>query len=100
VLRSVLSQTVADFEVLVIDDGSTTNPLPVLDAFADGRIRYFRHHSRRGEAAARNIGIRSARGVYLAFLDEDDEWLPEKLRCSLNCSAGAPPPSAACMEAM
>jgi glycosyltransferase involved in cell wall biosynthesis len=89
-LRSVLSQTVADFEVLVIDDGSTTNLLPVLHEFDDHRIRYFRHDSRRGEAAARNTGIRSARGGYLAFLDDDDEWLPEKLRLQLELFRGCP----------
>ena len=82
-LRSVLSQTVGDFEVLVIDDGSTTDLLPVLEKFADDRIRYFRHESRRGEAAARNLGIRNARGAYVAFLDDDDEWLPDKLRLQL-----------------
>jgi glycosyltransferase involved in cell wall biosynthesis len=89
-LRSVLSQTVADFEVLVIDDGSVMNLLPVLDEFADGRIRYFRHESRRGEAAARNTGIRSARGPYLALLDDDDEWLPEKLRLQLELFSRCP----------
>jgi glycosyltransferase involved in cell wall biosynthesis len=89
-LRSVLSQTVADFEVLVIDDGSATNLLPVLDAFDDGRIRYFRHQSNRGEAAARNTGIRNARGAYLAFLDDDDEWLPGKLRLQLELFSRCP----------
>ena len=89
-LRSVLSQTVGDFEVLVIDDGSTTDLLPLLEKFADDRIRYFRHESRRGEAAARNLGIRNARGAYLAFLDDDDEWLPEKLRLQLALFSGCP----------
>ena len=89
-LRSVLSQTVGDFEVLVIDDGSTTDLLPLLQKFGDDRIRYFRHESRRGEAAARNLGIRRARGAYLAFLDDDDEWLPEKLRLQLALFSGCP----------
>ena len=82
-LRSVLNQTVMDFEVLVIDDGSTIDLLPLLEKFADDRIRYFRHESGRGEAAARNLGIRNAHGTYVAFLDDDDEWLPEKLRLQL-----------------
>jgi Glycosyl transferase family 2 len=56
-LRSVLRQTIADFEVLVIDDGSATDLLPFLNALDDGRIRYFRHESTRGEAAARNTGL-------------------------------------------
>jgi glycosyltransferase involved in cell wall biosynthesis len=78
-LRSVLRQTIADFEVLVIDDGSATDLLPFLNALDDGRIRYFRHESTRGEAAARNTGLLNARGAYLAFLDDDDQWLPDKL---------------------
>src|SRR6185436_1915261 len=79
-LRSVLCQTSKDFEVLVVDDGSTIDVFPILKGLDDGRIRYFRHESNRGEAAARNTGIRNARGAYVAFLDDDDEWLPEKLR--------------------
>src|SRR6266481_5515722 len=89
-LRSVLRQTVTDFEVLVIDDGSATDVLPLLDALHDGRIRYFRHESNRGEAAARNTGIINARGAYLAFLDDDDEWLPEKLRLQLELFSRRP----------
>jgi glycosyltransferase involved in cell wall biosynthesis len=83
-LGSVLRQTVADFEALVVDDGSATNVLPLLDAMDDRRIRYLRHESNRGEAAARNTGILSAGGAYLAFLDDDDEWLPDKLRLQLD----------------
>jgi glycosyltransferase involved in cell wall biosynthesis len=82
-LRSVLGQLVEDLEVLVIDDGSATSVLPLLDALNDSRIRYFRHESNRGEAAARNTGILNAQGAYVAFLDDDDEWLPEKLRLQL-----------------
>jgi len=82
-LQSVLCQTVNDLEALVIDDGSATDLLPVLNALEDDRIRYFRHESTRGEAAARNTGILSARGAYVAFLDDDDEWLPDKLRLQL-----------------
>jgi glycosyltransferase involved in cell wall biosynthesis len=89
-LRSLLHQTVTDFEALVIDDGSSTDVLPVLDALDDGRIRYFRHESNRGEAAARNTGILHARGAYLAFLDDDDEWLPDKLRLQLDLFSRRP----------
>jgi glycosyltransferase involved in cell wall biosynthesis len=82
-IRSVLGQTLRDFEVLVVDDGSTLNLPPLLDALGDARIRYFRHDSNRGEAASRNTGILNARGAYVAFLDDDDEWLPEKLRLQI-----------------
>jgi glycosyltransferase involved in cell wall biosynthesis len=82
-LRSVLRQTIADFELLVVDDGSAIDLVPFLDALDDGRIRYFRHESTRGEAAARNTGLLNARGAYLAFLDDDDQWLPDKLHQQL-----------------
>ena len=89
-LRSVLRQTVKDFEMLVIDDGSAMDLAPVVNALDDTRIRYLRHESNRGEAAARNTGIRSARGDYLAFLDDDDEWLPDKLRLQLELFGRCP----------
>ena len=95
-LQSVLGQTVGDFEILVVDDGSTIDPRPVLAALDDGRIRYFRHDSNRGEAAARNTGIRNARGTYVAFLDDDDEWLPDKLRLQLDLF-GQSPDAVACV---
>ena len=89
-VSSVLRQSAQNFEVLVIDDGSAANLRPVLEALDDGRIRYFRHDSNRGEAAARNTGIVNARGAYLAFLDDDDEWLPEKLRLQLELFSQCP----------
>ena len=89
-VRSVLRQSAQNFEVLVIDDGSAANLRPVLEELDDGRIRYFRHDSNRGEAAARNTGIVNARGAYLAFLDDDDEWLPEKLRLQLELFSQCP----------
>ena len=90
-LQSVLRQTFKDFEVLVVDDGSPMDPAPLVNALDDPRIRYFRHQSNRGEAAARNTGLRSARGDYVAFLDDDDEWLPEKLRWQLDVFARSSP---------
>lgn len=78
-IRSVLRQTYADFELIVVDDASSEDPTPIVDAFGDDRIRLIRHPANRGNAAARNTAIRSARGRFLAFLDDDDEWSPEKL---------------------
>lgn len=65
--------------MLVIDDGSTDETAGVVDGFRDRRIRYVRLARNRGAGAARNVGIRLARGKFLAFQDSDDEWLPSKL---------------------
>lgn len=78
-IRSVLAQTFPDFELIVVDDGSTDNLAKALEQFPDLRLRRLRHTRNRGAAAARNTGIRKARGAYIAFLDSDDEWLPEML---------------------
>jgi len=78
-IRSVLNQTYQDFEIIVVDDGSTDNTEEVVKGFNDDRIRYIWHDENRGGAAARNTGIKAAQGEYIAFLDSDDEWLPEKL---------------------
>ncbi len=78
-MRSVLAQTYRDLELIVVDDASTDDTERVVASFDDPRIRYIRHDGRRGAAAARNAGIRAARGAYIAFQDSDDEWLLEKL---------------------
>ena len=78
-VRSVLNQTYQGFELIVVDDGSADDTGGAVKAFKDGRLRYLRHEKNRGAAAARNRGIGAARGRYVAFLDSDDEWLPEKL---------------------
>ncbi|VAX32280.1 hypothetical protein MNBD_NITROSPIRAE02-1387 [hydrothermal vent metagenome] len=78
-LQSILNQTYRDFEVIVVDDGSTDNTGEVVRSFSALDIRYIRHKNNKGEAAARNTGVLAARGDFIAFLDSDDEWLPEKL---------------------
>jgi glycosyltransferase involved in cell wall biosynthesis len=78
-LRSVLDQTLQDFEIVVVDDGSHDDPKSVVDAFGDPRIRFVRQDNR-GGGAARNTGIDSARGRLIAFLDSDDVFLPAHLQ--------------------
>lgn len=79
-LASVFAQTFTDYEVVVVDDGSTDDTATVLAGYED-RIRVLRQPNR-GQSAARNAGVLASRGEYLAFLDDDDEWLEQKLaRC-------------------
>ena len=78
-IESALRQTFQDFELIIVDDGSQDGTLEVIKTIVDPRIRVVRHAKNSGEAEARNTAIRSALGRYLAFLDSDDEWLPEKL---------------------
>jgi glycosyltransferase involved in cell wall biosynthesis len=78
-IRSVLNQTFSDFELVVVDDASDESIDDIVKAFKDERVHCIRHERRRGGAAARNTGIRNSTGEFVAFLDDDDEWYPEKL---------------------
>ena len=78
-INSVLRQTYSDYELIVVDDGSVDQTPRAVSQFQDPRIRYLCQHINAGECAARNIGLTAAQGRYIAFLDSDDEWLPNKL---------------------
>ncbi len=82
-IRSVLGQTMGDFELIVVDDGSQDDTEAVVTAWRDARITFLKHDHNMGSSAARNTGIRRARGAYVALLDSDDEWLPAKLERQL-----------------
>jgi len=87
-VASVKAQTFRDFEIVVADDGSTDGTYEALAAGPEFRV--LRHSRRQGVAAARNTGIAAARGEWLAFLDSDDLWLPDKLARQLSCLEGRP----------
>ncbi|PLX70547.1 MAG: glycosyl transferase [Denitrovibrio sp.] len=80
-VSSVLSQTYENWEMIIIDDASTENSLEIIEDFAsnDSRIRVFSFDKNKGLSEARNKAIEEAGGKYIAFLDSDDLWLPEKL---------------------
>ncbi|AEH25427.1 glycosyl transferase [Pyrococcus yayanosii CH1] len=75
----MLNQTFEDFELIVVDDASIDNTPKVIKEINDGRVRYIRLERNSGGPVARNTGIRRARGRYIALLDDDDEWLPQRL---------------------
>jgi len=75
---SVLDQTYTNFELIIIDDGSTDDSKEIINAYYDARIKYS-YQENNGVASARNHGLKKAKGKYVAFLDSDDWWVPEKL---------------------
>jgi len=80
-IDSVLAQTYKDYEIIVVDDGSTDNTQKVLEQY-EGKIKYF-FKENGGEASARNYGIEKAQGEFIAYLDSDDLWCPEKLELQM-----------------
>ncbi len=82
-IRSVLNQTYHDLEIIVVDDNSTDDTEKVIAQIRDPRLLYIRHEINKGGSAARNTGICAATGKFIAFLDDDDEWEPEKTALQL-----------------
>ncbi len=101
-IRSIQRQTYPYLQIIVVDDASHDNTCQIIERLGDPRIRYIRHDTNKGGSAARNTGIRAARGAFIAFLDDDDEWKPEKTEEQLRVlqhydvvacrSAGGSPP--------
>jgi len=85
-LRTALWQRDVDFEVIVVDDGSTDATPNVLQDLANDRLRVVRHEVPRGVSSARNRGIAEARGRWVAFFDDDDVWAPGKLALQLQAA--------------
>lgn len=78
-IRSVIHQTHQNFEIIVVDDDRDGSAMSTVRAFADDRIRYSGNERNKGAAGSRNTGILKSTGEFIAFLDDDDEWLPDKL---------------------
>ena len=89
-IDSVLNQSYQELECIVVDDASTDDSEIVIAQFDDDRLVYLQHENSRGASAARNTGIAHAQGELIAFLDDDDEWLPDKLEKQVSLLEAAP----------
>jgi teichuronic acid biosynthesis glycosyltransferase TuaG len=82
-IESVIAQTFINWELFIVDDGSTDNTPNIVSKYLKNRkIKYFTKENG-GVSSARNLGLKLSTGKYIAFLDSDDKWLPEKLECQL-----------------
>jgi glycosyltransferase involved in cell wall biosynthesis len=79
-MHSVLQQTFQDLELIIVDDGSSDNTREVVENIKDPRVKYLKHDKNAGLPAARNTGLKEARGKFMAFQDDDDQWLDKRLQ--------------------
>lgn len=96
-IASVLAQSHADLELIVVDDASSDSTPALLAAIAEPRLRVLRRERNAGAAAARNAGLALARGEFVAFQDDDDIWLMQKLEAQLRALQAAPPGTGWCL---
>lgn len=82
-INSALNQTYKNLEVIVVDDCSTDNTVEIVNKIKDKRLRLIRHRENKNGSAARNTGIKASKGEYIAFLDDDDEWMTKKIELQL-----------------
>ena len=99
-IASVRGQSLVDWEMICVDDGSTDETAAVIQAIGEPRVRLIRLPRNRGASHARNVGIDAARADHVAFLDDDNEWAPAMLEALLARAAdpdGAPPGVVYCL---
>ncbi len=91
-LESLLAQTYSNWEALIVNDGSTDDTRDVVKEYQkrDARLILLEHERQSGAQAARNTGVRHARGEWIAFLDSDDQWLPDSLETRLSAAGKSP----------
>lgn len=82
-VESVLRQTYKNLELIIVDDCSTDNTDEVVHSFSDPRIRYYHNRNNSGAAITRNHALKKAQGEWIAFLDSDDLWMPDKLELQI-----------------
>jgi glycosyltransferase involved in cell wall biosynthesis len=90
-IESILAQTCPDFELIIVDDGSTDATARIIAGYEDPRIIKKSHPSNCGASHASNTGVLASRGTYIGFVDSDDYWLPEKLEEMARCFSSLPP---------
>ncbi|HDR7592040.1 hypothetical protein BK735_07995 [Bacillus mycoides] len=83
-IDSVLAQTYTNFELIIVDDASTDNTEDIVNEYHDDRIKFIKLNENSKGTKPRNMGIKESKGDYIALLDSDDEWLPNKLESQLN----------------
>ena len=89
-LNSVLVQTYQNYEIIVVDDASDDDTKDIVNQYHDQRIKYIKHNKNYGPSQARNTGIKASQGTYIAFLDSDDVWMPDKLEAQINVFMNGP----------
>lgn len=101
-IESVLRQTYADWELIIVDDGSTDETAQVLADIKDPRVKVYRHPQNRGLTATKNTGFDHIQGEWFTLLDDDDEAVPEALEAMLECAerTGATAVSCNCIDSM
>src|SRR5579871_6134355 len=88
-IRSVLAQSHTDWELLIVNDGSTDRTKEIIHSFSDSRIRYF-EHTNRGVSASRNVALEAMNGDFFCFLDADDVFQPNSLKSRVDILIASP----------